>query len=110
MIVSLCRLRPWRHAASWACLVLMMVCVAAQRPAAAADFNVATDGPRLEAEGLDADEICVRLLMLNDAMADVAADRLDVQPLVRVVDRLDPPAVDAHAVHGCRAPPVLFAS
>jgi hypothetical protein len=110
MILSLSRLRRWRHAAGWGCFVLMVVCAAAERPVAAADFNAASDGPRVEAEGLEADEISVRLLALNDATADVAADRLEVQPLFRIAELLDPPADDARAVHGGRAPPSRFAS
>ena len=56
----------WRHAAAYVWVVLVF-CGVAERQVAAADFNVASPGVRVEADSLKADEIGNRLLALNDA-------------------------------------------
>ena len=100
--------RRWRHAAAYVWIVLVL-CGVAERPVAAADFNVASAGVRVEADSLEADEIGIRLLALNDA-GGISVERLGARLLPHAAETGDDRAQRSHTVHACRAPPALSAS
>ena len=93
----------WRDAAAYAWVVLVL-CGVAERQVAAADFNVASPGMRVEADSLEADEIGIRLLALNDA-AGISVERLGARLLPHVAETGEVLVRRSHTVHACRAPP-----
>ena len=104
MTSVLARLRRFCRTGAYVGLALL-VCGAAERPVAAADFNATPNGQRLEADSLEADEITVRLLALNDA-ADAAVPAGLAQDHLPII--IEPIAVapdTARIVRASRAPP-----
>ena len=103
-----CGPRLCRHAAAYLWVVLVL-CAVAERPVAAADSNVTSAGVRVEADSLEADEIGIRLLALNDA-GGISVERLGPRLLPHAPETDDVPVQRSHTVHACRAPPALSTS
>ena len=81
-----------------------------ERAVAAADVIVPAAGLCIEADSLEADEIGVRLLALNDAADEIRAAPLGRRPVAQVVDPRESPNGPARSVLACRAPPAVRAS
>ena len=83
----------------------LLLCGAAERPVAAADFNAPPNGQRLEADSLEADEITVRLLALNDAAEAALPAGLAHEYVPIIVEPIAVAPDTARAVRASRAPP-----